>query len=202
MRVQRYGLMMLAAYLTFLGGAGFYATTLSVRIVHHTLMTALIVLWLVIRIRRGEGLPVTPLNPWLYALAGVWLMSAALGVDPRLSFEKTWYMLLHLTVFLFVVNLLQQGRRRLVMETLFILGGGVVLITLIEVAIWYFGIGGSASWFEALKLGVWLPLEIPDRFELAMSSTNWLGGYVAPLVIVAGGFALTKRGAERRALWI
>jgi len=202
MRAQRYGFIMLAAYLTFLGGAGFYATTLGVRIVHHALMTGLIVLWLVMRIRRGNGLPVTPLNPLLYALVGVWLLSAAFAVDPRLSFEKTWYLLLHLTVFLFVVNLLQHGRRRLVTETLFILGGGVVLITLIELAIWYFGIGESASWFEALTLGVLLPLEIPDRFELAMSSTNWLGGYVAPLVIVAIGFALTKRGGERRVLWI
>lgn len=202
MRLQRYGFMFLAIYIAFVGGAGFYATTLGLRLVHHTLMTALIVLWFVLRIRRGEGLPVTPLNPFLYALVGVWLMSAVFSIDPRQSFEKTWYLLLHLTMFLFVVNLLQHGRRRLVTETLFVLGGGIVLITLIELAIWYFGIGESASWFEALKLGVWLPLEIPDRLELAMSSTNWLGGYVAPLALVTGGYALTKRGGERRALWI
>ncbi len=202
MRLQRYGFILLAVYLAFVGGAGFYGTNFGVRIFHHALMTALIVLWFVIRIRRGEGLPVTPLNPFLYALVGVWLMSAVFSIDPRQSFEKTWYLLLHLTMFLFVVNLLQQGRRRLVTETLFVLGGGIVLITLIELSIWYFGIGQEASWFEALKLGVLLPLEIPERLELAMSSTNWLGGYVAPLVLVASGYALTKQGGERRALWI
>lgn len=82
----------------------------------------------------------------------------------------------------------------------------VVIVTGLEVASWYFGLGivpgTDVGWIDVLGPGAWLPLEIP-RVGLAMNISTLLAGYVAPLITVCVGWALTARQADyRRVLWI
>lgn len=200
MRLQRYGFILLSMYLMFFGGSGFYTNTMEVRLFHHALMTGLIVYWLGRRLLRGEGLPHTPINPYLYALVGVWLAAAALGIDPRLSFERTWYLILYVMIFYFLVDLFQRGYQRLVMEALFLIGAVIVMITLIEVLFWYFGAGFQNGWFEALQYGVIIPMNLPERFSLAMNITNLQGAFTAALSVAILGWAAAARRQERRLL--
>ena len=83
MRRLRLGLVLLAFYFLLIGGSSYYYVILPVRLFHHYFVTGLLVWWLVSRLRRGEGLPYTPLNPGLYALIAAWLVGSMLGLDAR-----------------------------------------------------------------------------------------------------------------------
>ena len=204
MRSRRLGFVFIALYFVFIGGSAYYNLIFPVRVFHHGLVTIALGLWYW-RKFRGEGLPHTPLNRPLYVLVLVWFISSALSIDPRMSFENTWFMLLHVSMYFVLVDMLQYGRQRLIFETQFILAALVVMITGMELASWYFGLGitpGTAiGWIDVIGPGAWLPLEAP-RVALAMNISTLLAGYVAPLVTITVAWAMTARQADFRfALW-
>lgn len=205
MRARRMTLIVLAFYLVFLGGSAYYTLIFPVRLFHHFLMTVLIVLWLFGRLRSGRGLPQTPLNPPIFAAVLVSILSAATSLDPRMSFEYLWFGFIHVMIYFVLVDLFQRGRHRVVMETQFILAALVVFITGLELASWYFGLGFTpgteVGWIDVIGPGAWLPLELP-RVALAMNISTLLAGYVAPLIILMAGWALTARQRDyRQVLW-
>lgn len=205
MRLQRLGFILLAFYLVFLGGSSYYNMIFPLRVFHHAVITLLLVLWLVRRIRRGWGLPATALNPGLYALIIIWFVAAAFSLDPRMSFEQVWFLVTHVMVFWVLVDLFQRGRQRLVLEAQFILAALVVLLGFLQLFSWYFGLGitpdSRIGWFSVIGPGAWLPL----RFEplwLPLGVTTWLAAYTAPLVVVTAAWgATTPRHDFRRVLW-
>ncbi len=206
MRYRRLGFILLAFYFVFLGGGVYYSLFFPLRYFHHAFMTVVLSAWLLRRIRRNKGLPETPLNLPIYALVVVWFVAAITGLDPRMSFEHTWFLVIHTLIFFVLVDLMQQGRQRWVMEAQFILAALVVVVSLLEIASWYFGLGitpqTQVGWIEVIGPGAWLPLT-PVRLQLAFGISTWLGAYVAPLVLVAGAWALTARQRDfRRVLWI
>jgi O-antigen ligase/tetratricopeptide (TPR) repeat protein len=204
MRLGRLAFIFFAIYLVFIGGSAYYTLIFPVRIAHHILITVVLGLWLVNRIRNG-GLPSTPLNLPIAAAALVWLVSAATSIDTRMAFENVWFPLIHIVFFFVLVDLFQRGRQRLVMETQFMLGAAVVMLSALELASWYLGLGiipgTQIGWIDVLGSGVWFPLRFP-RLSLAMNISTLLAGYVAPLVTLTGAWALTARRREyRRVLW-
>ena len=111
---------------------------------------------------------------------------------------------MHLTLFFILVDIIQRGRQKLIMETLFLIGATIVFISGLEFASWYVGLsfipGNNLGWVD---VGKWIPLELPPRLAWAMNSPNWLSAFVAPLITVTIGWALTARFKEhRRVLWI
>jgi hypothetical protein len=72
MRLTRVIAMLLAVEILFLGGSAYYTLVFPVRVLHHIVITLVLALWLVLRLRSGQGLPHTPLNLPLFAAAGVW----------------------------------------------------------------------------------------------------------------------------------
>jgi O-antigen ligase/tetratricopeptide (TPR) repeat protein len=201
MRLKRLAFLFTALYFVFVGGAVYYDIILSLRVFHHGFVTVLFGAWLLYWLRR-DGIPVTPLNPALYAGVAVWLVTAALSIDPRMAFEETWFLILHLLIFFVLVDLFQRGRTKWIMETQFIIGAVIVMISAVELASWYFGLaigGREFGWFDVRLI----PLEAPPRLAWAMNSTNWLGAYTAPLIIICGVWAYTlKRRELARVLWI
>lgn len=201
MQQRRIGFIILAFYFVFLGGSAYYTLLLPVRILHHALVTILLGLWLANRLRTGRGIPTTPLNAPIFATIAAWTAAAFFSLDPRMAFEHLWFLLLHIIIFFVLVDLFQRGRGKLIMETQFLLGAMVVMISSIELASWYFGlgIGGYAiGWFGVIGPGAWLPLELPPRLTWAMNNSNWVGSYAAPMVALAIGWALTMRRRDFR----
>jgi O-antigen ligase/tetratricopeptide (TPR) repeat protein len=206
MRSARIAFIFLALYFTFLGGSAYYNLIFPVRVLHHVLVTLILALWLFSRIRRPGGLPNTPLNLPIFALATVWVVTAVLSIDPRMAFENLWLQLTHVVLFFVLVDLFQCGRQRLLMETQFMLASVVIFISGLETASWYFGLGvtpgTSVGWINVMGPGAWLPLQ-PLRLALAMNISTLLAGYVAPLVTLAAAWALTaSRRDYRWVLWI
>jgi O-antigen ligase len=199
MRLQRLGFVFLAFYLVFLGGSAYYTLVFPIRVFHHLFVTLVLALWLMVRLWRGEGLPQTPLNLPIYAAVGVWFLTALTSLDVRMAFENIWFPLTHVLFFFALVDLLQRGFQRLVFETQFLMAALVVFISGLELASWYFGlgIGSSIGW---AKVG--FPQTAP-RLALAMNISTLLAGYVAPLITLCVGWALTVRRRDFRVvLWI
>ena len=201
MRSQRLTFVFLAFYLIFIGGSAYYTFVLPIRLFHHALMTVLMALWYYRKFRR-DGLPYTPLNMPLLVMGIVWVLSAMFGHEPRNSMESLWFIFLHITLFFVLVDLFQRGRGRLVIETQFIMGAVVILFSVIEIASWYLGLGitpNTQIGWASLQL---IPIE-PIRLALAMNISTLLAGYVAPLIMLVIGWALTVRRRDyRQALWM
>ncbi|MBC7811081.1 MAG: hypothetical protein H7175_08045, partial [Burkholderiales bacterium] len=202
MRFSRLGFIFLALYLVFLGGSAYYTLIFPVRVFHHILLTVLLAVWIIGRLWKRRGLPATPLNRPLYAAIALWFASALFSIDPRMAFENVWFLVIHVLFFFALADLFQRGRQRLIFETQFLLAALVVLVSALEIASWYFGLGfipgTSVGWTE---VGIWLPPQAP-RLALAMNISTLLAGYVAPLVTLAAAWALTVRGRDFRAvLW-
>ncbi len=205
MRYGRLGFILLCFYLAFIGGAGYYTQFLAVRILHHVLMTVVLGVWLLRRIRAERGLPPTALNTWLILLITAWLLSALFSLDPRMGFEHLWIPFTHLLLFFVVADQIQRGKQRLVMETLFLLAAMVVIISGIQVLMAFLGLGiirpPGQGWINFLGTGVPLPLD-DIRIWLPLGVTTWVAGFVAPLITVAIAWALTVRvRSQRVVLW-
>src|SRR5688572_13225138 len=180
MRRSRLIYLLLALYFTFIGGGTYYATIFPVRVAHHVIVTALMGLWLIGRIRarhgvpakslnseemnvykrkghqQWQGLPITPLNPAIYAAVIVWFISALFAADTRMSLENVWFLITHVLLFFIIVNLIQRGYQRVVMEILFFMAAIVLLLSGIELASWFFGLGitpnTSIGWIETGRI--------------------------------------------------
>jgi putative inorganic carbon (HCO3(-)) transporter len=199
MRRSRLIYLLLALYFTFIGGGTYYATIFPVRVAHHLIVTVLMALWLVGRIRKRQGLPVTPLNPPIYAAVIVWFISALFAVDVRMSLENVWFLITHVLLFFIIVNLIQRGYQRVVMEILFFMAAIVLLLSGIELASWFFGLGiipnTSIGWIESGRIPT---LTNIPRLSLAFGISTLQAGYIAPLVIVTAGWALTTKRRDYR----
>ena len=205
MRLSRLAFILLAIYFVFIGGSAYYDLIFPIRLIHHLLVTTILAIWLIGRIRRGAGFPRTSLNLPILGAVVVWIITATASIDPRMAFENLWFPLTHVVLFFVLVDLFQRRRGRLVMETTFMVGALVIVVTGIELASWYFGLGiipnTQIGWISVLGPGAWLPLE-PLRVSLAMNISTLLAGFVAPLVTLAGAWALSARRDYRVVLWL
>ncbi len=193
--MRRLPTLMLAFYLIFLGGSAYYSQLFLIRIAHHAIMTMLLVIWLIVRIRRGVGLPRTPYSWLLTALVGVWLISAAFALDPRIAFESAWFPITHVLIFFYITALFQAGRGRVVMETVFLIGTVIVVAAVAQIITWLTG------WLPLLSSELPFPPILP-RLDQPFGVTTWLGAFAAPLILIAVAWALTVRRRDYRPpLW-
>jgi O-antigen ligase/cytochrome c-type biogenesis protein CcmH/NrfG len=202
MRLYRLLFILMAFYITFIGGSTYYNIVPVVRVFHHGVMTVVLGLWLLHKWRRSGGVPATPLNAPVIAALVTWLVSSAASIDPRAAVENVWLPLNHVVIFLILADMFQTGRQKWVMEAAFILGGMIVFITGLEVGSWYWGWGiipGTEVGWASVAL---IPPVLP-RVTLALNVSTWLAAFVAPLMLLALAWALTvRRSADRRVLWV
>lgn len=199
MRLSRLSLTLLAVFAAFIGGSPYYATIFPIRIAAHVLFTLAAAGWLIARLRRGRGLPATPLTGPLLAMAAVWLLTSALAPDARMAFEHTWLLLLHTLIVLFIGALLLSGRQRLAWEIQFMLAAVVVILAGLQFGSFLFGWGitpeTGAGWLQAGRPPITPMLYLP------LGVSTWLAAYCAPLCLLAFAWSLTAaRRDERLAL--
>lgn len=199
MRILRISLVFFAFYLTFIGGSSYYDLSFAIRVVHHLVITLILSLWLLKRLRSRQGLPSSGINGWLYAAIVIWIVTATLGIDPRVSLEHTWFLIVHVLLFLGIVGLLQRKLQRLVFESVFFMAACVLMLTCIELGSWYFGWGLIPGTSIGWQVTGQLPglNDIPP-VSLAMSVSTLLSGYVAPLVIITTGWSATTPRRDYR----
>lgn len=199
MRTQRLTVILLAFYFTFVGGGAYYNLFFPVRMAHHIIVTGLIIVWLVQRLRKRRGLPVTGVDAPLYAAVGMWLLNSMTSTMPRMSFETLWFTLLHLMMFIYVVHLIRRGWQRLVMDALFFMVAMVIFFTGLELGSWFFGWGiipgTDVGWITTGRLP---SLQNFPMLALAMSISTLLAGYTAPLITITLGWALTTKRRDYR----
>ncbi len=192
--MRRIAVLLLAFYLVFLGGSTYYYQVFAIRVAHHVVLTALLIIWLISKLRT-TGLPKTPFNPLIYALVTLWLITSALALDPRIAFESAWFPITHTLIFFVVVDWIGRGRQRLVMETIFMLGTLVVIAALVQVYQWW------AGWEPLLSAELPFPPVLP-RLDQPFGVSTWLSAFAAPLIILSAGWALSVRRKDYRpALW-
>lgn len=190
MRLSRIAFIFIAAYFALIGGGAYYYQFFPIRVLHHAVVTVLLVVWLLLRVRRG--LPSTALNPLVAALIGVWALSAVFSLEPRSAFENLWFPLTHVIMFFIIADLLGRGRESLVIETFFLVSAVIVLLALAQLLAWYTGIDLiSESGVGWLNVGMILPPETPMIY-VPLGVSTWLAGFAAPTLIMALGWALSS----------
>lgn len=198
MRRTRLQLVLLALYFLFIGGTSRYQTLYPFRVSHHIIVTLLLGLWLFQRIRTKKGLPSTPLNLPLFAAIGVWFLTSATSIDPRMAFEHIWFPITFVMFYFVIVDFFQRGRGKLIMETFFLMATLLVFITGLEIASWYFGLGilpgTNIGWFD---VGIIIPPHLP-QVTLAMGITTLLAGFTVPVIFVTATWAMTVRRTDHR----
>ncbi|MDZ4765367.1 MAG: O-antigen ligase family protein [Chloroflexota bacterium] len=201
MRAQRLAFILLAFYFVLVGGSAYYYQFFAFRVAHHAIASLILIIWALRRVRTG--LPRTPLNFPIYAVIVVWLIGAVFSLDPRMAFENVWFPLTHIAMFFILADMIQRGRVKWVFEALFLVAGVVVMLALAQLASWLFGLGVTpdtrGGW---LGIGVFPPPESPMLY-LPVGVSTWLAAWVAPLIVVAAGWARTTfRREYRPVLWV
>lgn len=203
MRRSRYLLLLLAIYFAFIGGSSRYVTVYQIRVFHHIIVTLVLGLWLIFRIRRNKGLPTTALNIPLFAVMGVWFISAITSIDPRMAFEHIWFPVTHIILFFVVVDYFQRGRGKIIMEIFFFTVMIVIFLTGLELASWYFGLGllpgTEVGWND---VSILIPPYLP-KVSMALGISTLVAGFTTPALFVTATWAYTARHkVHRRILWV
>jgi tetratricopeptide (TPR) repeat protein len=201
------GLLAVLIYFTFVGGTFYSQFNVYIRLAHQGVVTLLLGLWLVKRLRRGQGLPPTALDLGLAAYLLANLISAGWGQSPRFSFEVAWFSLTHLLAFYLLVDLLRRGRLVSLLWAFFMTAAVVCLVGLAEFAAWYFGStlfpGFGQGWWS---IGGWQNPIPPVIYRLAitLNGPTPLSAYLALFTPIALSLILTfpRPDENRRALHI
>jgi putative inorganic carbon (HCO3(-)) transporter len=203
-RIQRWLIILLMVYFTLFGGTFYTDRVAALRIGHQVFTAALLAFWLFTRWRKGQGLPRTALDRPLAVYGLVWIVSAIFALDPRVSLEFTWPILTHILGFYLLVDIMQRGRQRWIMEALFVSGATIVLLSAIEMAAWYMGFPLSPAFTQSWPAigGLTLP-PVTHKLSLALNVSTLLGNFTASLLPIIAVWAMTARQRDLRVgLWL
>jgi O-antigen ligase len=198
-RAGRIGFILTLFMIALVTGA--YAAQVPVmRVAHHLLITGLAVSGLIWLWRTG-GLPRAALTvPALLAI-GMWLVSAALAIDPRMSIEHAWGAISMACLLLVFIRLIERGRGLLLVETTLLMACVVGAFGLVHLGSWYFGWGiapgTEVGWAEAFPVAP-VPIILPMVY-MPLGVSTWLAAYCAPLIVLAFAWGWAGRGVVRAA---
>ncbi len=200
-------LLSIFVYFTFIGGTFYSLLHLPLRVLTAVAATSLLAGWLVLRLRRGDGLPPTALDWPLMAWLAVNLVSAVRGVSPRYSLEMFWFTLGHALAFYLLVDLLRRGYLPRLVWALYMTAAVVCLVGLTEFLLWYVGTPLVPAFAQGwADIGGWahpIPPKI-YRLNITLNGSTPLSAYLALLTPPALTLAWTlpRRNPNRQALII
>jgi O-antigen ligase len=201
MRTGRIGLLFLGVFVAFFGGSPFYFTLLPVRIAMHLVMTIVLGIWLVRRIRSGRGLDAGALTWPLVGAVIVWFVTGIAAADPRMALENTWLPFVQLIAFMFFAAQIAAGRQRLLWEIQFMLAALAVILAGLQFGSYLFGWGITpdtrVGWLQAATSSTGAPFISPMLY-LPLGVSTWLAAYTAPLALVTFAWSLTARRRDER----
>ncbi len=202
-----FALLGIILYFTFIGGTFYSQLNFFLRVANQVIVTAILGIWLVKKVRQGTGLPRTYLDGAiaLYLVANG--VSAWLGQSPRFSLEGLWFTLVHALAFYLLVDLARQGWTAKLAWAFYMASAVVCLVGLAEFLAWYFGTPlfptFAQGWFE---IGGWRQPIPPTIYRLAitLNGSTPLAAYLALLIPPAIGLiiSLPPKNQQRQALFI
>lgn len=194
-------------YFTFIGGTFYSQINAFLRILNQVIVTGLLGGWLLVKLRRREGLPATSLDWALLLYLIVNFVSAFLGQSPRYSLEVLWYSVGHVLAFYLLVDLLRRGWQLKLVWAFYMASAVVCLVGLVEYLAWYAG----TPFFSKFALG-WLDVggwrnPIPPylyRLSITLNGSTPLAAYLALFIPPALAMILTlpRKNENRQALII
>ncbi len=200
-----FGLFGLIIYFTFIGGTFYSQLNFPLRVASQIIVTLILGLWLLVKLRRKEGLPATDLDWPIAAYLLVNLVSALLGVSPRYSLETSWFSLAHVLTLYLLVDLIRRGWGFKLAWAFYMTAAVVCLVGLAEFLAWYVGTAQLAGFSQGwLDIGGWrqpIPPQI-YRLNITLNGSTPLSAYLALLITPAIGLILTlpRRDQNRQAL--
>lgn len=194
-------------YFTFIGGTYYSQLNFFVRVFNQIVVSGLLGVWLVTKLRCAEGLPRTWLDLGLALYLLVNVIAAVLGQSPRYSLETLWYSVVHLLAFYVLVDLMRRGWTSRLVWAFYMASAVVCLVGLAEFMAWYTGTALFANFSQGwLDIGGWrqpLPPMI-YRLSITLNGPTALSAYLALLIPPALGLIVTlpRRNENRKALLI
>jgi tetratricopeptide (TPR) repeat protein len=159
-------------------------------------------LWSLIRLKRGATWPSLnhvdrPLLAWL----ALTVLTALFSVNPRASFEAVWITLTNILILYLLVDAIRRGWGSALLRSLYLLGGVVFLLSILEIVAWYTGI----PLFPTIQQG-WLSIggvnapfpPVLHRISYALITSTALSGFVALLIPPALCTLPTARDRDTR----
>lgn len=204
-----FGLFGIVIYFTFIGGTFYSQLNFPLRVANQIIVTLLLGLWLLARLRRKDGLAATDLDWPIAAYLLVNLGSALRGVSPRHSLEAGWFSLVHVLALYLLVDLIRRGRGPKLAWAFYMAAAVVCLVGLAEFLAWYVGTARLGAFSQGwLDIGGWrqpIPLQM-YRLNITLNGSTPLSAYLALLIPPAIGLILTlPRGDQNRQaliLWL
>jgi tetratricopeptide (TPR) repeat protein/O-antigen ligase len=187
------------SYFVLAGGTLNGVMRFQLRLVSHSALAILFLVWLVARLRQGERLARSPLDGAALAFLGVQLLAAVLSTDPRRSLAFCGQWIAYALWFYLLCDLLRHGwPAELVVKSLLIVSGILVGLGLV---------GLAAQWSQWSSVGgdaLPLPL-LQQRFYSLLGDPNMTAGLLNLLLPLALARLATARGRGAKALpglWI
>ena len=192
--MQRYSILLLTMYTVFIGGTAYTANVPILTMVFHLIVGLTLGIWLFVKFRKGHLWPKTALDTPLLMYVLLLGLATLAAVDVRVSASQAWQMVLHVLVFYMLVDMIRRGKQRWVIEAMFLAGGVVVMVSVLELASWYFGLGFAGYEFGWFGLGGIVP-PVTYKLSLAMNVSTILGNYALTLIpiIFAWGLSTSQR---------
>ncbi len=198
-------LLGIIVYFTFIGGTFYSQLNFSLRVLNQIVVTALLGIWLLAKLRKREGLPHTYLDLAMALYLVVNLVSAVWGQSPRFSLESIWFSIVHVLGFYLLVDLLRRGWTARLTWAFYMASAVVCLVGLIEFMAWYVGTPVFANFAQGWwEIGGWRQPIPPRIYRLAitLNGSTPLAAYLALLIPPAIGLviSLPRRNENRQAL--
>ncbi len=198
-----FALFGLVSYFTFIGGTFYSQFNFFLRVANQLIVTLVLGVWLLNRLRKGTGLSRTPLDGAIALYLAANFLSAGLGQSPRFSLEGVWFTLTHCLAFYLLVDMLRRGWTARLARAFLMASAVVCLVGLAEFLAWYFGGALFPGWWG---IGGWQQPIPPTLYRLAitLNGSTPLSAYLALLTPPVLGLLLTlpPRSRERPALWL
>lgn len=195
--LPRLGIILFIVYASLFGGVVEQAPLMKV--IHQVGGALLIGGWLLHLVWQRRSVPVTRLDWPLWGLVAAWLVAALAGENPRVSLEFVWATFFHISLFFICVDLLQHGHRRTVFEGLFITGGIIVMLSVMEMVLWYWGSPLLAPFWQGWPpLGGYTIPPVIHEIAFPLNHNNPTGAYAVLLIVVAWTWGNTKPRAGVR----
>lgn len=200
--------LLVVLYFTFIGGSFYSELTPALRVFNQCVVTAILLGWLVGKLKRGEPFPRTPLDGPVLAWLVANFAAALLGLSPRFSLERTWLTLTHTLAFYLLVDLHSRGWTRTLTRVLYLSAGVVCLVGLAEFASWYFGLPLLPHFVQGWPQIGGLRQPFPPklvRLNFTLNGATALSGYLALLIPPALAILASARRRDDRqaiAIWL
>lgn len=188
--LQRPLILLLTLYIVFIGGTAYTTNIPFFTVGYHIIAGLTLVGWLVVKLRNQHPWPRTPLDLPLLLYVVLLMIATLAARDIRVSVQQSWQMIVHVIMFYVLVDLMRRGKQRWVFEGIFIAAGVAMMISLLEVASWYVGLG-----FAGYEFG-WAgqPTTLPPttyKVQLALNVSTIVGNYAMTILPVMVGWGLS-----------